>query len=769
MKRIVREFELTSEEQQTVRALSHQIGITETTASILYARGMTDGQSMRRFLSPSKENFLSPFLMQGMKEAKALIEQAKAEAWQVVVFGDYDADGIGALSIMVRALRRFGIEPYLYVPERSDGYGMNRTAIDNIFDECLPDLFITVDCGISNAEEVEYIKEQGAYVIVTDHHELPECLPDCIVVNPKLKDDYPYDNLCGAGVAFKLAVALLGESAYDLLDFCALSTVADSVPLLGENRDIVAEGLKLIQTKPRLAFSALMGKQTEVTAQTLAFTLAPRINAAGRMGDAQAALDLFTSEDEERILALAEKLNGYNAERQKLCDALYERARAQISAEGAYASVVMAAGEDWQPGLVGIVAARIAEEFSRPALLFVKHGEMLRGSARSIERVNIFDALKNCSQYIEEFGGHAQAAGVNVRVEQFDNLKRALDEYISTHYTREDFMPSLYVSGEIDGAFSPKLAEEINRLEPFGVGNRRPMFVMNAEKLNANPVKAMSPHVSIGGALDCMYFWGEKDLHLLRSDMQKKLVFECNVSKFRGKEYIKGFVRSVVYDGMSGKDFLLDSFLNEVKSLKSDRLPSVSLLSAEEINERIETLSHRCAYGLCVIGYHRERVKLFPSAEALPTDVLALSSRSVGNTLLLSPAEGCDLSAYRDVVYLETPPSYAAETGNASVAVCKDYCGYERLKTLPIQREDMLEVFAALRSADGRLVGADFAEVARNIMPVGFSVERVVFALAVFEELGLVSLENGRMRIVRGVKTDLANSEIYRNACKLQA
>ena len=390
MKRIVREFTFSPDEKRRVGELARAVGVTETTAGILFARGMDSEEKMRRFLSPGKQNFLSPFLMKGMKEAALLLERAKREEWRVAVFGDYDADGIGAVSILSRALREYGIEPYLYVPERAEGYGLTTHAIDRIFDEFLPDLIVTVDCGISNAAEVEYIKEQGCYVIVTDHHELPEELPDCICINPKFKDDYPYDNLCGAGVAYKLSRALIGEKADELLDFCALSTVADSVPLLGENRDIVAAGLELIKSRPRPAFSALLSKAQEVTAQTLAFTLAPRVNAAGRMGDANAALRLFTSEDEEETRVLAELLNNYNSERQRLCDELYERARAQIAAEGAYQSVVMAEGEDWHPGLIGIVAARIVEEFSRPALLFVRRGDMLRGSARSIETVNIF-------------------------------------------------------------------------------------------------------------------------------------------------------------------------------------------------------------------------------------------------------------------------------------------------------------------------------------------------------------------------------------------
>ena len=205
MKQIVREYEFSPEQLKRVREASKALDLTETTVRILFARGVDTEEKIRRFLRPGAKNFLSPFLMRGMKEAAELIRTAKEEEWRVAVFGDYDADGIGASAVLSRALREYGIEPYVYVPERSEGYGLNLGAIDKIFDEFLPDLFITVDCGISNRKEVEYIKEQGAYVIVTDHHELPEEIPDCICINPKFDDGYPYDNLCGAGVAFKLA------------------------------------------------------------------------------------------------------------------------------------------------------------------------------------------------------------------------------------------------------------------------------------------------------------------------------------------------------------------------------------------------------------------------------------------------------------------------------------------------------------------------------------------------------------------------------------
>ena len=763
MKRLVPEFEFTSAEREEVRSLARALNLTEVTAGILYARGQNTEEKMRAFLSPSKEHFLSPFLMQGMKEAVALLNRAKEEGWNVAVFGDYDADGIGALTILSRALKEFGIEPYLYVPERTEGYGMNVNAIDKIFDEFLPDLFITVDCGISNAQEVEYIKEQGAYVIVTDHHELPETLPDCVIVNPKLQDDYPYDNLCGAGVAFKLATALIGEKAYGLLDFCALSTVADSVPLLGENRDIVAEGLRLIEKNPRPAFAALLGKATEVTAQTLAFTVAPRINAAGRMGDAHAALSLFTTDDEGEIFTLAARLNAYNAERQKYCDDLYAQASAKVREEGAYGNVVMLAGEDWNAGFVGIVAARIAEEFSRPALLFVRHGDMLKGSARSIENVNIFEALKGCSQYIEEFGGHSQAAGVNVRAENFEALKEALGEYIGTHYAREDFIPRIPLCAT-EGGDRLRIAREINRLEPFGVGNRRPMFALDAESSQAAPLKTDSPHVALRlDGLDLMYFGGGRDLKLLRSDVKKTLVFEYNLSKFRGREYLKGFVRTVLYDGGQGAE--LAAFENAVRSLARGSA-DCALHTTEELDYFIAQKRKECAYGLLCVCSDRSTLSRYSSLDGLETEVFRLSSGNCGNAVLYAPDPECDFSAYRDVVYLDRPAAVSSRTRDLPL-VNGEICGYRALRDLAVGREELLAVFSSLRAEAGKVSGTTYAEAAESCDGLGFGKPLFLFALAVFEELGLVSLSDGRLAVFRGVKTDLNNSAIYRAYCRL--
>ena len=763
MKRLVREFEFSPEQLQTVRMLAEATHLTETTAGILYARGVDTEDKMRAFLQPSAEHFLSPFLMHGMREAAELITRARNEGWRVAVFGDYDADGIGACAVLSRALVQFGIEPFLFVPERTDGYGLSVRAVDKIFAEFSPELFITVDCGVSCREEVAYIRAKGAEVIVTDHHELPPELPDCIVIDPKIKDDYPYDNLCGAGVAFKLSEALIGIRAHALLDFAALSTVADSVPLVGENRDIVAEGLRRMEGNARPVFSALLGKTSELTAQTLAFSVAPRVNAAGRMGNAAAALQLFTSEDEEEIARLAARLSEYNSERQKYCEELFAEVRTRVEAQGAYGNVIMLAGENWNAGFVGIVAARIAELFSRPTLLFVRRGNMFKGSARSIENVNIFEALRSCSDLITEFGGHAQAAGVNVTEDNFEALRAALDGYIGAHYAREEFLPCVYVAGEGTGDFR-RVAHELELLEPYGVGNRRPLFYVEAGRVNASLMKPDSPHVTMNmGGIDFVYFGGAKDLDILKSDVRKQIVFEYNISHFRGKEYVKGFVKGVLYDGATGEDIRLDAFENAVRLCARPPV-FAEYFSREKLENFLEERIRGCAYGLCVVTADRGALARYPVLKELGIDVFRLSSGSCMNTVLYAPAPDCDLSAFREVVVIGSPMRLPP-CGHAKIIGESD-ADMGATFDVSCERETLLKVFSHLRTREG-LEAESYAEFAR-LAGGDFGEGQVVFSLAVFEELGLLSTREGRLVFARGKKSDLALSEIYKTVSRIK-
>lgn len=768
MKRILPEFEFSEEQRRGIGALASACNLSQTAAAILYGRGVNTPEKAEAFIHPSKSHFISPFKMRGMQEACSLIKLARDEEWDVLVYGDYDADGVCAATIMGGALKDYGVNVRVYVPERRNGYGVTVAAIDEIFEDYFPQLVITVDCGISNAEEVEYLKESGCEVIVTDHHELPENIPDCICINPKFEDGYPYDNLCGAGVAFKVACALNGKSAYKYLDFAALATVADSVPLMGENRDIVAEGLKLINTSPRKCFSNFLTKtQDGADAHTLAFTIAPKINAAGRMGDAASALALFSETDEKAVFELSARLTSYNQERQLKCDELYNQAKAKLSERGAYGRVIMLWDESWNSGFVGIVAARLAEEYGRPVLLFVNNGGMLKGSARSIEGVNIFDALKACSDFISEFGGHSQAAGVNVTEENFALLEGALNEYMERTYTAEDFIPTIYISGMLEGENVLRLSRELETFEPYGVGNKRPMFAAKVEECRPRAIKPFSPHLTFKcGGLEMMFFGGAKYSEILRSPAPKTLVFEYNVSRFRGREYVRGFVRDVIYSSESG------GFAGEyiaANAVMRAALPQVSCSPVYKTAAEIDKIMEEDdgGYGTLYIAEDYATLSKYKNAGRFFADTFNLSAKSLINTVLVAPRPDCDFSGYRRIIWLDKPLKITFPSAEGKeVIICSDIDGCAPLAGIESSRESLLKIFAFLSANSGSIEGVNAEEAAFGLK-TNCRVSELLFAIKVFEELGLVSFAEGRLVIYRGIKTDLKNSALYNTVANL--
>lgn len=765
MKRILPEFEFTDEQLNIVRSLAKSCGLCTDTVKILYGRGIRDEGSINAFMHPGKNHFISPFKMSGMDEAVKLITLAKGEEWSVAVFGDYDADGICAATILVNSLKDFGIEPYVFVPERKDGYGFSTKTIDDIFDECFPQLFITVDCGISCAEEVEYLKEQGAEVIVTDHHELPEKLPDCICINPKFNDGYPYDNLCGAGVAFKLGCALVGEEAFKYLDYVAIATVADSVPLVGENRDLVYEGLKIINQTPRDNYSQFINKGEKTTSHSLAFSIAPKINAAGRMGDAHAALSLFSETDKEKIFTLSSKLCEYNIERQKYCDELYISAKEMLNARQNIGSIIVLCNENWNSGFVGIVAARLSDEYSRPTVLFVKNGDMYKGSARSVDGVNIFECLRACGEYIAEFGGHSQAAGVNVTQENYAALAAALEEYVSSHYGKEIFVPSVCVNGKFDGELSSRFVKELEYLEPFGVGNRRPMFEADVDYLSTRPIKLLSPHITAKFQnLDMMFFGGARYASLLECSVPKKLIFEYNTSVFRGREYVKGFVRDVICDAHGINDGCEEIGLYTIDLLSFDKPTDAKTISKNEI----ELAMAQEDLGSVFVAWSPKSLARYKNAAALNVELFVQTQKNSLSTVIIAPTRDVDLSGFKKAYILDNPfgvnlPQLKGLDVNIAETAELPDC----YKNLSCKREDLLKIFSELCARAGELDGVDAVEVARK-NPFNCSKNQTLFAIKVFEQLALVEFVDGVLKINRGIKTELGNSEIYKTVLKLQ-
>jgi single-stranded-DNA-specific exonuclease RecJ len=457
---------------------------------MLRSRGIRTEEEARRFLSPSPEDLHDPFLLPGMRETVALLRAAIARGDTILVYGDYDADGVCAASILLDVLHEEGASLAYRIPSRhSEGYGLNAAAVREIAEKAR--LLITVDCGISNVDEVALARELGLTVIITDHHRPPEILPDADAVMDPLLGDYPCPYLCGAGVALKICQALQGiPGAEKRLDLAALATVADIVPLLDENRFIVSEGLRRLENTPRPGLRALMasaGLTPPLTADHIAFRLAPRLNAAGRLGDARLGVHLLLTPDPAKAENIAGLLEQANRTRQNLEKEMTGAALTHLTAESlAVSHVIVVSGEGWNPGLVGLTAGRLCERFHLPVLAFSLRDGIATGSCRSIPGVDIYRALCSCADLLIRFGGHEQAAGLTVREENLPLLKARLEEVIASSAPEETFLPAREYDLTVPfRTWTPDALAWLERLEPTGCGNPPPQFLLQGAEVQS--------------------------------------------------------------------------------------------------------------------------------------------------------------------------------------------------------------------------------------------------------------------------------------------
>ena len=454
---------------------------------LLCSRGITSAEEAKSFLNPSLKDLHPPALLPGMTETVSLLREAIARKDTILVYGDYDTDGVCAASILMETLHLEGASLAYRIPSRhTEGYGLNPDAVREIAQKAA--LLITVDCGISNVEEVALAKELGLTVIITDHHQPPETLPPADAIIDPLLGDYPSPYLCGAGVALKITQAMQGmEGVERCLDLAAIATVADIVPLKGENRVIVSEGLKRIPRSPRPGLQELLktaGLETALTADDIAFRLAPRLNAAGRLGDAKLAVHLLLTPDPAKAANIARILEEANRTRQTLERETTKEALAQLDLETLAAShVVLVSGENWNPGLIGLTAGRLCERFHLPAVALSIRGDTAVGSCRSIPGINIYRALAACEDLLEHFGGHEQAAGLSVKPENIPALRERLESVIAASAPEETFLPAMEYDLAVPfRTWTPESLSLLSRLEPTGCGNPAPLFLLeNAE------------------------------------------------------------------------------------------------------------------------------------------------------------------------------------------------------------------------------------------------------------------------------------------------
>ncbi len=481
---------------EKVSALGRELGVGPLLAQLLVQRDIDSFEKAKLFFRPELDQLHDPFLMKDMHLAVDRIEKAFERKENILVYGDYDVDGTTAVSLMYSFIRSYYDNVATYIPDRyKEGYGISFEGIDFASDNDI-DLIIALDCGIKAVDKVSYARERGIDFIICDHHRPGKKLPKAAaVLDPKRSDcDYPYKELCGCGIGFKLIQALSqkmnipGTQLQNYLDLVASAIAADIVPVTGENRILAFYGLRVINQSPRPGIKALIAqmKKESLNITDVVFTIAPRINAAGRMRHGQFAVDLLTEEDPERASEIAAQIDLHNAERKVLDRSIAEEALAQIADNREtqnFTTVVY--DEKWHKGVIGIVASRLIEKFYRPTLVFTKSGSKMAGSARSVKGFDVYEALDQCRDLIDQFGGHKYAAGLTLDPNNYPAFKKRFEEVVRNSIPKEALIPGISVDCRVElSDLTPKFYRVLEQFGPFGPGNMKPVFAANGLRDN---------------------------------------------------------------------------------------------------------------------------------------------------------------------------------------------------------------------------------------------------------------------------------------------
>lgn len=559
----VKKWLLAAGDPAAARELSQSLSLGRLVSCVLAARGVTTPEQARTFLSRAPEGVHDPFLLPDMEQAVAGVNAAVAAGEKIAVYGDYDVDGVTATCILIQYLHARGVDCVYYIPDRlGEGYGLNSAAIQSLYDQGCR-LLITVDSGITANEEAAYAKQIGMKLIITDHHECKTALPEALaVVNPRREDSrYPFRELAGVGVAFKLICALEPEQSAEAMlrayaDVVAVGTVADVMPLVGENRVIVSWGLEHLHTTRNLGLRALMQKLgldgKKVTSNSVSFVMAPRINAAGRLGGASSAARMFLTEDPAEAAALADHLCDLNRSRQEEENSIYQQILEFLgeNPQLTHGKTMVLWGDDWHNGVIGIVSSRLSDRYGIPCVLISMNGDSGKGSGRSIKGFNLYAALEKNAYLLEKYGGHELAVGLSVKRENLPALRAALEAYAQSAET-EEIVPCI----SVDCVTEPEqlTEKEVNGLsvmEPFGMGNPQPAFLIRGMRVEEITPISHDRHVKLfltknGASFQGIVFgMGAKSCRFVRGDLLD-VVFSPEVNVYRGASSVQLVIKDV--------------------------------------------------------------------------------------------------------------------------------------------------------------------------------------------------------------------------------
>lgn len=633
--------------------------------NILKKRGISSDEEIRRFLNPSIDDLHDPFLLHGMIDAKERINVAIDEKQTVLIYGDYDADGICSVSMLYLFLKSKGLEPIAFIPNRhTDGYGLSEDTIDAIVNTYFPDLIITVDTGISAYKEIETLKDCGIDVIVTDHHEPPEIIPECIVVDPKIAgQDYPFNGLSGAGVVFKLIHAMSGlKEALKYIDICAISTIGDIVPLVDENRIITKLGLEKINQKdsrPSITYLKKFLKMDRLTSTDITFKVVPRLNASGRMDSAFKGFEFMISEDENIIKSKFEEIEADNNERLKQSQDIQLEVNDELkNLDFNLEPAIFIRNDNINLGIIGIIASKLCSQFNRPVFIFSKdENDLLKASIRSIEGINIFEILDKYRDILVDVGGHSLAGGLTITQTNYENFKTQIQKDIRMVFnsiaTSEDIE---YDEEILEQDINLEFVQAIEKLEPFGFQNPKPVFLLKGDKFYYYETKSFK-HFKIVTPTrkEVMSFFGSKYCPYFRMKGEKSLYFNLERDTFfktpKAKAMLKTMTSEISEIYKANQYALIKSLEREYKSLlvtQNDK--NINYFNSdEEIKELIYSKS-----GTLFVTDDFKTFNDYQKKYNLRTNITPLPDG--GSALIYNPVQCIDFNSlvqYSNIVFLD--------------------------------------------------------------------------------------------------------------------
>lgn len=770
---------------ELIETLSKKFSLDPEIIKLLFSRGFDNEQKIENFLNPSITNFYNPFLLKNMREVVDKINYYLNNNKKITIVGDYDTDGICATAILYKYFESIGHKVNYFLPQRLlDGYGLSNDTIDKIIDLYSPDLIITVDCGISCYKEVEYCKQKGIDIIITDHHDIPDIIPNTLVVNAKLVDQiYPFKELCGAGVAFKLVQAMAGlETALKLTSIASLATIADIVPLVDENRAIVYYGLKYQNEQLPNGVKKLIKKidlKMPICSGDVSFKLSPKLNAPGRMGDASIAFKIFIEHDEkvinENIKKLLELNDSRISETNKIFDDCIKKLNGvQTSKLGA----IVLWDNNWEGGVLGIICSKLVERYNRPVCLLSLNDHEYKGSVRSVHAVNVHDVLNEIKDVLLRFGGHSQAGGLSVEKNKINLFAKKFNDTILSKYNIDDFLEPKKYDLDVPKNISIDFLQQINRLEPFGLGNEKPVFKLDINNVKATRLPNFPQHIKIKcNNLDLMAFNSGHLFYNLNSICNKQALVDLNIDTFKNKSRVKGLVRGFSFSPLSGYKKSEIPAANYLKQLEYLNIKKPTNFHYIEVNETeifnvINNIT-TSKFGTIVVTYdfnkYQKAVKVLNNISNY--ELYNLTDFTGVNTLIFAPETGDNLGLYENIVLLDYPicDGFLYNNCGSKIYVSGSDYNYKIVNSVSTDRKTFAIYHNAIKTAINSHITATnqfeyFLKLkAINPQYKALSFTQFCFVIMVLKELNILKISDNFSLEFTEVKSELKNSSIYNN------